>query len=108
MEFPDYSRNDPKGWSGDPKRGASLGRPKHYGDREKKYQLFISEVELVDGYDVNGTYFGDGMQLYWVADLDNEVDYCFRAPDYHTVTWYTHARYPHGQLQEGPRISVKS
>ena len=26
MSTPDYSKNDPKGWHGDPSRGAALGR----------------------------------------------------------------------------------
>ena len=27
---PDYTTNDPKGWCGDPARGAALGRPSYH------------------------------------------------------------------------------
>jgi hypothetical protein len=59
---PDYSTHDPKGWCGNPSRGAALGRPTVM-DAPKDFsgRLFVSRVRLNSGgYDKNGTYFGHG------------------------------------------------
>lgn len=78
---PDYRTNDPKGWGGDPKRGAALGRPSiHKADREAPIKLYLRKVRLDSGgYDPNGTYFGIGAPLYWVSDSEGTVDYMLRA-----------------------------
>lgn len=86
MTKPDYSVRDPKGWCGDPKRGAAMGRCswlKH--DTSYDGRIFIRQVTInAGGYDCNGTYFGHsptGERLYWVATLDNLIDYVERAHD---------------------------
>lgn len=77
---PSYKVNDPKGWGGDPKRGAAMGRPSVVGDPNFSGTLYVREVLLTDGYDRNGTYFGSGPPtLYWVASYNNSIDRCFRA-----------------------------
>lgn len=75
----DYSTNDPRGWCGDPSRGAAMGRPSIH---EAGYSgpLSVRRSYLNSGgYDSNGTYFGTGNPLYWVSSPDGEVDYMLRA-----------------------------
>lgn len=84
MKTPDYKDNDPRGWCGDPSRGAALGRPTvHDADPATfAYRLFLRRVYLDQGgYDSNGTYFGHGEPLYWYADEDGTVDGMLRAPN---------------------------
>lgn len=80
--MPDYSTHDPRGWCGDPRRGAALGRP-HVMSAPRDFagRLFISRVRLdAGGYDKNGTYFGHGPpSLYWVASEDGDIDFMLRA-----------------------------
>lgn len=87
---PDYKSNDPQGWCGDPKRGAALGRPT-VKDAPKDFagKLHLRRVHLGSGgYDSNGTYFGIGQPLWWVA-ADSEtpgvfgysIDFMLRAPN---------------------------
>lgn len=78
LDVPDYSRNDPKGWGGDPKRGAALGRCNIPGDPGFSGTLYVRHVELAGDYDVNGTYWGSGDPIYWVADLDLSIEMTFR------------------------------
>jgi hypothetical protein len=84
MPKPSYQTRDPKGWGGDPKRGAALGRvPLHLPREERKPydgKLYLHRVRLNSGgYDVNGTYFGTGDPLYWCADADGRIDFVLRA-----------------------------
>ena len=78
-ESPSYDTRDPKGWCGDPSRGAAMGRPTIKGTPEGR--LVLRRVILDEGgYDRNGTYFGvGGPMLFWCADEGGEVDYMFRA-----------------------------
>lgn len=79
---PDYKTNDPKGWCGDPKRGAALGRPTISEPDGNTFRapLTLREVKLDSGgYDCNGTYFGIGAPLYWCASRDGKIDRVFRA-----------------------------
>ncbi len=81
--MPDYSRNDPKGWCGDPKRGAAMGR-RSVLEEDKDYSgvLFLQYVRLNSGgYDKNGTYFGHGSRLYWCANETGTIDFMLRASD---------------------------
>ena len=79
--MPDYSTHDPKGWCGDPKRGAAMGRPTIEGDRDYAGQLYLRQMPLDNGgYDINGTYFGAGEPLYWCASEDESIDRMLRAP----------------------------
>lgn len=78
---PSYKANDPRGWCGDPSRGAAMGRGSYHAeDKNAPVKLFLRKVRLDSGgYDSNGTYFGRGLPLYWAASADNEVDYMLRA-----------------------------
>lgn len=68
---PSYSTNDPRGWCGDPTRGAALGRPTIKGSPDFAGKLYLKRVYLNQGgYDSNGTYFGAGKPLYWYASDD--------------------------------------
>lgn len=78
MSAPDYSRNDQRGWCGDPKRGAAMGR---LSDHSPGFagQLHLRRVRLNQGgYDSHGTYFGTGSPLYWVASECGAVDFMMR------------------------------
>ena len=83
--MPDYSTHDPKGWCGDPRRGAALGRATiQEGDAKTVTgRMTLRRVRMsADGaYDSNGTYFGCGDPLYWCAysDDDHDVDFVIRA-----------------------------
>jgi len=80
----DYTVHDPKGWCGDPRRGAALGRPSYEADDPATWEgkLYVSESRLDSGgYDENGTYFGHGDALFWVRSADYEIDYMIRAPN---------------------------
>ncbi len=80
MSAPSYKENDPKGWCGDIQRGAALGRPTVQPFETPKGKLYLRRVYLDNGgYDTNGTYFGHGEPLYWVASEDCELDYMLRA-----------------------------
>ena len=77
--MPSYKTYDPRGWYGDPSRGAALGRPT-VADGEPEGKMTLRRVRLDSGgYDPNGTYFGIGMPLYWYADEDGNVDAVLRA-----------------------------
>lgn len=80
---PDYSRFDPKGWGGDPSRGAALGRPKvKEAGKDYSGRLFLRKTRInSQGYDCNGTYFGVGEPLYWCANDEGTVDFMLRALD---------------------------
>ena len=82
--MPDYTVYDPKGWCGDPRRGAAMGRPTVMPEDRLNWdgKLFLRRVRLNSGgYDCNGTYFGLGDPLYWAADADGTVDFMTRATD---------------------------
>lgn len=78
--MPNYKDNDPKGWGGDPKRGAALGRPTLKGEASYNGKLTLKRTYLNSGgYDRNGTYFGIGAPLYWYANEDGSIDGMLRA-----------------------------
>ena len=81
MNAPSYKTHDPKGWCGDPKRGAAMGRgSKHASDTSAEIKFYLREVRLDSGgYDTNGTYFGWHQRLYWYADAEGKVDATLRA-----------------------------
>lgn len=78
-ELPDYEKHDPKGWCGDPSRGAALGRGTYIQEGVDKQPLYVQAVETYGGYDRNGTYFGHGDTLFWFATAGCEVDFVMRA-----------------------------
>lgn len=99
--MPDYKRHDPKGWCGDPKRGAALGRPT-VQDESKDYtgKLTLRRSYLdCDGYDSNGTYFGWGKPLYWCANENNTIDFMLRAPDRQNARAQVLEKYPNAKVR---------
>jgi len=69
---PDYKTHDPKGWCGDPSRGAALGRYSYRGDPDFEYKFVLRKIPLDSGgYDPNGTYFGHGDPIYWYASTNH-------------------------------------
>jgi hypothetical protein len=79
--MPAYRTNDPKGWGGDPSRGAALGRPT-INEETPEYtgKVYFSNVYINrGGYDKNGTYFGvGGDPVYWVTNDDGTIDFILR------------------------------
>lgn len=68
MVLPSYKTRDPRGWCGDPRRGAALGRRTVHGPRDFAGRFVLRRIRLdAGGYDSLGTYFGDGEPLYWYA-----------------------------------------
>ncbi len=80
---PDYNKNDPKGWGGDPSRGAAMGRFSICNMHDDfNGTITIREVCIDDdGYDPNGTYFGLGEPLWWCSAQTNsrELDEVHRS-----------------------------
>lgn len=96
-----YQDNDPKGWCGDPRRGAALGRhDRHAPDFEGK--LVLRRVRLdVGGYDQNGTYFGarrPGRALYWYAAEDGSIDAMADAAGREDAKGKIRVRYPRARF----------
>lgn len=77
----DYQKPD-RGWCGDPRRGAALGR---LSDELDGDTLIMRRVPLDDGgYDPGGTYWGSGAPLFCVADMRGSVTY-LRASDFESA-----------------------
>jgi hypothetical protein len=94
-----YTDNDPRGFCGDPKRGAALGRPSihfTFSDGTPEFEsLSVIRKQLDDGgYDENGTYFGIGDPLFWVSSEGGEVDYMIRAHNLNDARAQVRGRYP--------------
>lgn len=90
-----YKDNDPKGWGGDPSRGAAMGRVTIQGDIEAGETLNIVKKELNSGgYDENGTYFGLGDSIYWVSSENGNVDYIIRAKNLKDAQGQVRETYP--------------
>lgn len=90
---PSYKTNDPKGWGGDPRRGAAMGRGAVTGTPVGK--LYLRKIRLDSGgYDPNGTYFGWGSPLYWYADADGNVDAMLRADSREGAKQQIREQYP--------------
>lgn len=103
--MPDYSTHDPKGWGGDPRRGAALGRPTVQKGDEAAFtgKLYLRRIRLDSGgYDPNGTYFGLGQPLYWCADdgtsENHSIDFMLRAADRDEAKAAVRARYPNARF----------
>lgn len=72
------------GWMGDPRRGASIGRPGNpgAGDPGAPVRLYLARVPLDwGGYDSGGAYWGDGVPLYRYESAGRERFGFLRAPD---------------------------
>lgn len=100
--MPDYSVNDPKGWCGDPSRGAALGRRSVIPETPEKFsgKLSVSRVRLYGDYDKNGTYFGSGgLPIYWIASEDCEVDMTSRARNRDHAVAIALAKFPLAKIR---------
>lgn len=102
--MPDYKTNDPRGWCGDPKRGAALGRHDVHGPEAFGGKLYLRRVYLDQGgYDSNGTYFGHGEPLYWAANESGrgqpEIDFVLRAADRRFARLKVLQRYPAAKVR---------
>lgn len=96
-----YKANDPGGWGGDPTRGAALGRNDIH-DETKEYEgvLTVTRVKLDSGgYDPNGTYFGIGPPLFWVANEEGSIDFVVRSADKTGAKEKALRKYPRAQTQ---------
>jgi hypothetical protein len=96
MALPTYKANDPKGFCGDPKRGAALGRST-VTDENAAYEgrIYVRRVRISnDGYDPNGTYFGVGDPVYWFANSEGTIDFVKRAVDRNDALAHVRERYP--------------
>jgi len=97
---PSYSTHDPKGWCGDMKRGAAMGRHTYEGDQNFNGRITLRRVRLNSGgYDVNGTYFGIGEPLYWYASDDNAIDGMLRASSRAVARAQVFCRYPSSKVR---------
>lgn len=101
MAQPSYTDNDPRGWGGDPTRGAALGRPTILDAPEDfDGKIYLRRIRLNQGgYDSNGTYFGIGDPLYWYADEEGEVDAMIRAVDREDARSQVLALYPKARVR---------
>ena len=99
--LPSYSTHDPRGWCGDPSRGAALGRHLYEGESSFDGKFTLRRVYLDSGgYDPNGTYFGHGTPIYWYANHDGPepIDRTLRAHSraeakIHVLRLYPKARF---------------
>lgn len=100
MNAPSYKTHDPKGWCGDPKRGAAMGRgSKHASDTSVEIKFYLRQVRIDEGgYDTNGTYFGHGGTLYWYADAEGRVDATLRASDRAEAIETIRTKYPRAKF----------
>ncbi len=106
MTIPDYKIHDPKGWCGDPKRGAAMGRSSYHVDNPKEWEgkLYLRKIRLDNGgYDSNGTYFGHGSPLYWCVSINNEIDFMIRAPNRLEAELNVLGQYPKAKFAGGNR-----
>lgn len=94
-----YATNDPKGWCGDPSRGAALGRDSIHTD-DYAGPLTLRRVLLDGDYDELGTYWGSGKPIYWYASPEGEVDACLRARDRVEAREAVLVRYPGASIDE--------
>ncbi len=99
---PNYKTNDPKGWQGDPKRGAALGRHSvRVAKPEYSGTILLSRVRLnAGGYDQNGTYFGHGEPIYWYANAEGTIDGTCRAEDRECARAHVLRAYPHAKIRK--------
>lgn len=120
MTLPSYQTRDPKGWMGDPKRGAALGRPNW--DQLASARCAFPEIALCmdercarcgftgrltlryvrldsGGYDINGTYWGHHKRLYWYASDDNRIDGTLHAEDRAEARSKVLAKYPRAKVR---------
>lgn len=97
--LPEYKTNDPRGWCGDPTRGAALGRPSKHSTVDWKGDLYLEPILLDEGgYDRLGTYFGIGLPLFWYASTDGTIDAVTRATNVGLARLHILNRYPNANF----------
>jgi hypothetical protein len=96
-----YKTHDPRGYGGDPKRGAALGRPDRIGDPAYAGVLTLRRVRIDrDGYDGLGTYWGSGgAPLYWFASRDHYIDRSVRAAGREAARAFVLREYPNATVK---------
>jgi hypothetical protein len=95
-----YARSSPRGWGGDPSRGAALGRATEAGSADFDGKLVLIRVKLNrGGYDAQGTYFGVGEPLFNLSDEDGSIDRTFRARDRKAALATARGMYPHAKVR---------
>lgn len=99
-----YSDNDPKGWCGDPKRGAALGRPTILGQPRGAITVQLSPLDR-QGYDRNGTYFGGGGLLFWYHDERGGIDAMERGDSAEAVAKVLRSR-GYGHVKVGEPLAL--
>jgi len=103
--MPDYTTNDPKGWGGDPRRGAALGRPTIEGTPKGSITVARSFLDR-GGYDRNGTYFGQAAPLFWYADDECFVDAMTRAADIEDAIKIVSEKFPGVEIKKGKPLPM--
>jgi hypothetical protein len=64
-------------------------------------RLYLSKVRINQGgYDRLGTYWGIGGPLYWCANKDLSVDYCFRASTREEALKLVGQKYPNAKVRK--------
>lgn len=105
-QLPKYETNDPKGWCGDPSRGAALGRGPAIRPADPigfSGKVVLRRIRLFGDYDSLGTYWGGGgSPLYWYAanDADGEtiLEGELRASDRADAKEQVRAKYPNARF----------
>lgn len=99
--LPDYKTHDPRGWCGDPQRGAALGRGPAIVDVDPATftgKMVLRRIHLHGDYDQLGTYWGSGAPLYWYAASDADgntlVDGVTRAEDREHAKEIVRSKFP--------------
>lgn len=102
MTAPSYKTHDPRGWGGDPRRGAALGRPTvRDHDSDFADRIYLRRIRIDSGgYDPNGTYYGIGEPLYWAASEDNDIDFTFRAGSRDEAVAKVREHYPKAKIRK--------
>jgi len=101
--MPDYDVNDPKGWCGDPRRGAAMGRVDIH-DEPSSFagQLSMKRIRMcaTGDYDLLGTYWGCGDPLYWYANEEQTIDGVVRAKDREDARRQVLEKYPKAKVRK--------
>lgn len=96
---PSYKTHDPRGWCGDPHRGAAMGRGSLHTEASASVKLALRRININSGgYDPNGTYYGLGAPLYWYADTEGKIDACLRAQNRDAAKRQIREQYPHARF----------
>ncbi len=100
MSNPSYDKRTPRGWMGDPQRGAAMGRSDKHGDADFAGDIILRPVALVedDAYDRFGTYWDVGAPLFWYASRDNSIDACIRCATIGDARFRVQFKYPHATI----------